>query len=108
MKKARVFIVEDAFEKFAELLGIVLERLNQQMRTKPGTQPSPNRSLLDDEKYEQKIEASLKSLGLTAGLKRPSIGELAVRQVEQKVTSLLLSAKELLTLQFQEEKDALY
>lgn len=97
MKKARVFIVEDAFEKFAELLNIVLERLNQQMRAEP---PSPNRSLLDDDQYELKITSALKSLGLTVGATRPSIGELAVRQVEQKVTSLLLSAKEILTLQF--------
>ena len=48
MKKARVYIVEDAFEKFAELLAVVLERLNQQMRTRPGEAPSPNRSLLDE------------------------------------------------------------
>ncbi len=66
MKKARVFIVEDAFEKFADLVGLVMERLRQEMRATENP-PSPNRSLLAPEKYDAKVQSILRSVGLSMG-----------------------------------------
>lgn len=104
MRKARLLIVEDALDKFVELVAAVLARLHARMRASHSPHKSPSASASSSASGAT-VEALLRSLGLAPEAHK---AQWAVRQIEKRVGSLVEWVHEQNALSLSHEKDALY